>query len=104
MSYERQSRPFNPISPNILGAKQPNHKHPTYGNAFDAMSDGAPENGADGASDSPYDGLEENDTEDSFGKHMIREMRESRQDRPRAFRKARPKARLGLTLENLERI
>jgi len=104
MSYERHSRPFNPISPNVLGAKQPNRKHPADDNDFDVMNDGAPQNGTDGASDSPYDGLEENDTEDSFGKHMIREMRESQNARPRAFRKARPRARLGLTLENLERI
>jgi hypothetical protein len=104
MNYERHSHPFNPISPNILGTKRPNRKHPAYDNGFDAMNDGTPQNGADGASDSPYDGLEENDTEDSFGKHMIREMRESLEERPRAFRKARPRARLGLTLENLERI
>jgi hypothetical protein len=65
-----------------------------------------------GSSNSPFDALEEEDTDDSFSRRMIREMRERNQEavenarsaRPQAFRKARPRARGRLTLENLERM
>ena len=67
------------------------------------MESRALHNGSDGASDSPYEGLQENDTEDSFGKRMIREMR-AENTRPQAFRRARQRARHGLTAENVERI
>jgi len=67
------------------------------------MESRALHNGSDEASDSPYEGLQENDTEDSFGKRMIREMR-AENARPQAFRRARQRARHGLTTENVERI
>lgn len=67
------------------------------------MDNRAFQNGSDGGSDSPYDGLQENDTEDSFGRRMIREMR-AENPRPQAFRRARPRLRHGLTMENLERV
>lgn len=61
-----------------------------------------------GSSNSPYDALEEDDTDDSFGRRMIQEMNQDRGlsegRRPQAFRKARIHPRGGLTLENLERV
>jgi hypothetical protein len=61
-----------------------------------------------GSSNSPYDALEDEDTDDSFGRRMIQEMNQERVQsegrRPQAFRKARIHPRGGLTLENLERV
>lgn len=103
MSFDRRSSPFHSISPNIVSAKHLINKHPSAAHAFDPMDNRILQTGSDGASDSPYEGLQENDTEDSFGKRMIREMR-AENPRPQAFRKARPRVRHGLTMENLERI
>jgi hypothetical protein len=65
--------------------------------------------GSDTRRDSPYE-LDEEDTQDSFSKKMIREMHEqaakwrAEHGRPQAFRKARPQQRAHLTIENLERV
>ncbi|TID25114.1 Galactokinase [Venturia nashicola] len=60
------------------------------------------------SSNSRYDALEQDDTDDSFGRRMIQEMNQDRVlsegRKPQAFRKARIHPRGGLTLENLERV
>ena len=52
--------------------------------------------------------LEEDDTQDEFSKKMIRETQAAKwradNSRPQAFRKARPRPRADLTLENIERV
>jgi hypothetical protein len=110
MGSRRQPEPFTTISPNIMSARYSVSKVTA---TVEQMIKHQPKNESQsGSSNSAFDALEEEDTDDSFGRRMIREMRERNQEavenarsaRPQAFRKARPRARGRLTLENLERI
>lgn len=102
--------PFKPLSTNIPRAKY-NQATKITANTDEriSMNGQLREYGSlSGSSNSPYDALEEDDTDDSFGRRMIQEMNQdgvlSEGRRPQAFRKARIHPRGGLTLENLERV
>jgi hypothetical protein len=108
MGSRRPHDPFRPISTNIPPTKYTQStkittdlRPPMNGPLHDYGS-------LSGSSNSPYDALEDEDTDDSFGRRMIEEMNQERVQnegrRPQAFRKARIRPRGGLTLENLERI
>jgi hypothetical protein len=113
MGSRRHVEPFTSISPNIISTRTSVSKVTVTVDEREPMFKHQPENESQsGSSNSPFDALEEEDTEDSFSRRMIREMRERNQEavenarsaRPQAFRKARPRARGRLTMENLERI
>ncbi|RDI88939.1 Galactokinase [Venturia inaequalis] len=110
MGSNRPYDPFKPLSANI---PRPKHTQATKitANTDERISVNVQLRGygsLSGSSNSPYDALEEDDTDDSFGRRMIQEMNQDRVlsegRRPQAFRKARIRPRGGLTLENLERV
>jgi hypothetical protein len=113
MGSRRHSGPLGLVSPNIITTNYSLSKVTATHDDVQEMFKHQPENESQsGSSSSHFDALEEDDTDDSFSRRMIREMRARNQEgvenarsaHPQAFRKARPRGRGRLTLENLERI
>jgi hypothetical protein len=110
MGSRRPFDPFSPISPNIIPTKHTISKVSATVDDYQPMYGQQPHyDPGFGSSNELVEALEEDDTDDSFGRRMIRAMNQERVDnarsaRPVAFRKARARGAGRLTVENLQRI
>ncbi|KAF2431232.1 hypothetical protein EJ08DRAFT_192614 [Tothia fuscella] len=110
MGSRRPAEPFSPISPNIIPTKYTFTKVSATVENYQPMYSNNMGNGSNsGSSNDQMEALDDLDTDDSFGRKIIRTMAQESVDnmrsaRPIAFRKSRPRPGGRLTLENLKRI